>query len=591
MSHPSSQTPHHLARIVIIDDNPINVELLLAMLEDAGYKNLLGLTDPREIDALLERERPDLVLLDLRMPYLDGHQVMALMRERLGRSSPPIIVLTAENSVAARYRALEQGAGDFLTKPFDQTEVMQRIHNQLDAHLRSESHRHRATELEALVDERTAELRALSLRDPLTGLPNRRALRNELEPRLRDQRPVAIYFLMLDEIDELARTHGYAICESLSREVGDMLSQSALMRNGLVSAWGDREFVLMLEHDDDATRFERNASRLLRLLEGQLIVEGIRVDLNARIGSAHCTDSTDAAQLVQLAAAALPSASEATRFNRYRPELSAKLARRRQLRMALRDAVTADELELVYQPKIDLRSGRLVGAEGLLRWVSRDHGPISPAEFIPLAEASGDIIDIGQWVLDTGLGQLARWQADNVVDGTFSLALNVSGRQLMHADFTVQALEAHRRHDIKVGTVELEVTETGLMEDIALAVRQLESLANLGIRCAIDDFGTGYSSLSYLKSLPVSTLKIDRSFVAGINEDPTDLKLAETVIAIAHSLGCAVVAEGIENAAQARTLANLGCETGQGYHYSRPLATADFERFCKAVPACGSIPG
>lgn len=572
---------HQLARIVVVDDNPTNVELLLAMLEDSGYKNLLGLTDSREVAPLLERERPDLVLLDLRMPHLDGHEVLALLRHRLGQTTPPVIVLTAENSVAARHRALEQGASDFLTKPFDQTEVMQRIHNQLEAHFRSEAHRHRASELEALVAERTAELRALSLRDPLTGLPNRRALRAEIERKLGEDRPVAVYFIMLDEFDELARTQGHAICEALSREVGDMLAQSALMRNGLVSAWGDREFVLMLEHEDDAATFERNAARLLRLLGGQLIVEAIRVDLSVRIGAAHRSDTLDTAHLVQLAAAALPSAGQGEAFSRYRPEVGERLARRRLLRLALRDATAAGELELAYQPKIDLASGRLTGAEGLLRWTSPEHGPVSPAEFIPLAEASGDILAIGEWVIETGLAQLARWQAEGVVDASFSLALNVSGRQLMQAGFAARTLEAHRRHDIRAGSVELEVTESGLMEDIGLAVTQLKSLFDVGIPSAIDDFGTGYSSLSYLKLLPVSVLKIDRSFVAGINDDPTDRKLAETVVAIAHSLGCSVVAEGIENAEQARTLTAIGCETGQGYHFSRPLDAGAFARFAR----------
>lgn len=570
---------HADARILIVDDNPVNIELLRDMLEDSGYDNVHGLTDPRDVEAAISQLMPDLLLLDLRMPWLDGHQLMDSLRQRFGNELAPIIVLTAENSPSARHRSLEQGAVDFLTKPFDQTEVLQRIRNQLEMRMRSEAHRGRADELERLVAERTAELKALSLRDPLTGLPNRRALRVELEQRLADQRDLAVYFVLIEEFDELARAHGHELCESVSCAVADLLSSSALMRHGVVGAWGDREFVLLLEHDDSVPDFTQRAERLLRLLGGQLDVDGIRVDLTVRIGAAHRNDATDGSTLVQLAAAALLMSRNAVRFSRHEPRITERIQRQRRLRLALREAVRLGQFELVYQPKLNLTDGAVVGAEALLRWTHPEFGPVSPAEFVPLAEDSGEIIAIGDWVLDHGMAQLAAWRAAGQVSEQFSLALNVSGMQLMQDGFAEKTLALHKHHGLPPTAVEIEVTESGLMEDIQRAIKQLETLSESGIPSAIDDFGTGYSSLSYLKSLPVSVLKIDRSFVAGINTDRTDRKLAETVVAIAHTLECVVVAEGVETQEHVETLAQIGCDIGQGYFFSRPLSVPQFEAF------------
>ncbi len=574
---------HAKARILIVDDNPVNVSLLQDMLEDAGYDLVSGETDPRKVQATLEAVQTDLILLDLRMPHIDGHELMDRLRTRFATRLPPIIVLTAENSAAARYRALEQGAADFLTKPFDQTEVLQRIHNQLDAHLRSEAHRGRANDLEVLVAERTAELRALSLRDPLTGLPNRRALRSDIERRMATDQQFAVYFVLLEEFDELARAYGYELCESVSKAVADLLAQSALLKSGMVCAWGDREFVLTLEHEDSPSEFAQRAQRLLRLLGGRLDVDGIRVDLSARIGAVHRHDCADRADLVQRATSALLITSAGSRFARYEAQISQRLLRQRQIRLALREAVRDAQLELVYQPKMSFSSGRPVGAEALLRWTHPEFGVVSPVEFVPLAESCGEILEIGAWVLDRGMAQLAEWRTAGLVDEQFSLALNVSGLQLMQDDFAERTLAIHRQYQLPAGAIEVEVTESGLMEDVTQAIRQLETLSAAGIPSAIDDFGTGYSSLSYLKSLPVSVLKIDRSFVSGINTDVTDRRLAETVVAIAHAMGCQVVAEGVETVDHAATLKAIGCDVGQGYYYSRPLSVKQFSSFVRQL--------
>jgi EAL domain-containing protein (putative c-di-GMP-specific phosphodiesterase class I) len=245
---------------------------------------------------------------------------------------------------------------------------------------------------------------------------------------------------------------------------------------------------------------------------------------------------------------------------------------------------------LVYQPKVDLRSGRVVGAEALLRWVHPELGFVSPAEFIPLAEASGEILRLGDWVLDRTIRQLESWFASDSLPRDFSLAVNVATLQLMQPDFAERLLARLQRSALPPGAVEVEVTESGLMQDVELARRQLQALASEGIRIAIDDFGTGYSSLAYLKTLPVSVLKIDRAFVNDIDNNLQDLRLAETVVQMARNFGFTTVAEGVERAEHTGRLLEIGCQLAQGYWYSPPLraeALVEFHRRNEAAAGEG----
>ncbi len=561
------------ARILVVDDTPANVELLLDILDDAGYRNTLGLTDPREVAPEIKRCPPDLVLLDIRMPHLSGFDVLRQIRWQLGVMAPPVVVLTAQTDRETRSESLELGAIDFLNKPFDQGEVQQRIHNILVAHCQSRDLRGQTELLQTLVDRQTAELRSIALTDSATGLPNRRAVLAKVDGLLAIARQVAVFFIVADEVEDIARLQGYPAAERLLQSLGELAGGSPVAQGGIVGCWGSSELVLVQPGDDTAA-LEKTAQRLLRLLEGDHRVDDLLLATPIRIGIAHSSDGiTGSEDLLRKAAAAIP-ARFAGVVGRYGPGLDEALVRRRQLRQALKQAVPGGELALVFQPKIDLASRRLIGAEALLRWHSASVGAVRPDLFIPLAEETGDILAIGGWVLDEGIRHLRGWHDAGRLADDFALALNVSSRQLQHDGFVEGVLRRVAESGLPPARIKIEVTESGFIHDLKEAQARLGALRAAGVGVSIDDFGTGYSSLSYLKRLPLDQLKIDQGFVRDVLTDPNDAAIACTVIGLGRSLGLDVVAEGVETAAQRKFLLRNGCQRFQGYLFGRPAPAA-----------------
>lgn len=277
----------------------------------------------------------------------------------------------------------------------------------------------------------------------------------------------------------------------------------------------------------------------------------------------------DRDQLIRMAALALPSQTGC--WQGYDDQLEQRLQRKIGLRNALRSALEQNELHLMYQPKVDIRRKRITGAEALLRWDSPDYGRISPAEFIPLAEAGGDIVPVGAWVIEGAVAALVRWRRLEQVDDDFSVAVNVASLQLAQPNFARWLMDRVSAAGLPPRCLEIEVTESGLMQDMELALRQLEALHRAGFRVAIDDFGTGYSSLAYLRKLPISVLKIDRAFTRELETNIQDQKLTETVIAMAGHFGFSTVAEGVEHEAQFTRLQAMGCDQVQGFMFAPPL--------------------
>ncbi|WP_458525371.1 EAL domain-containing response regulator [Onishia taeanensis] len=560
-------------RLLVVDDNPTNVELLLDLLDDHGFAHVSSTGDGANVVAMCEADGPDLILLDIRMPGLDGYGVMAALRERFGAQAPPVIVLTAQHDNETRHRALSLGVRDFLTKPFHHDEVLQRIRSVLEVQHRFQVRDQQAEALEHLVAQRTQALEHQSRTNATTGLPNRTGLTRVLEARAPLREPTGILFIALDGLDDIMRLHGYGTIESLLRHLGQQLAATVPPRH-VVGPWDGNEWLVISPSPKGASALVELAKRLCRLLHQDHRVGDLLLPLRARVGICQAT-AFDPERLVHQAALALPH-GHMPPVQYYSEALEQEQRHRLQLQQALRGAAARGELALVFQPKIDLASGRVVGAEALLRWHHPDLGPVSPSDFIPLAEASGDILAIGDWVIDAAIAQLSAWRQAPWCHEAFHLAINVAARQLPRQDFAERLLERLRRCDLPGASLSLEVTESGLMENVTLARGQLAILARAGLRIAIDDFGTGYSSLAYLKTLPVSTLKIDRAFVSPLPDSEEDRNLAATVIAMAHGFGCDVVAEGIETPAQAAMLRELGCEGAQGYYYSRPLTAEAF---------------
>ncbi|XGA79366.1 EAL domain-containing protein [Halomonas sp. CH40] len=572
--------------LLIVDDNPANVEMMLDLLEDQGFTQVAGLSDSREVLGYCQQKLPDLLLLDIRMPHLDGYAVMELLHEHFAQHTPPVIVLTAQIDDATRQRALEMGARDFLTKPFKHDEVLQRIRTTLNIEQRFKVRDQQADTLERMVARRTRELDHQSRTDPVTQLPNRRGLNQILRKAALAANGVGVLFIAIDGLDDIVRLHGYRVAEKLLSHLGKVLN-GYLDERYTLGLWGGNELLVISSapHPEELTA---TAEKLLDSLSVDQQLDKLLLNVHARVGISWAESTFDPERLVHMAAISLPQ-NYALAIQHYTAELEEQQRHRLNVQQALRGACERGEMLLVYQPKIGLKNQNVIGAEALLRWHHPELGNLSPGLFIPLAEASGDILAIGDWVIEEAIQQISAWHRDTPqhakatsgwLNADFHIAINVAARQLGRRDFAFRLLQRLEAHNVPTRLISIEVTESGLMSDMNNARHQLAQLIQAGVKVAIDDFGTGHSSLAYLKTLPISTLKIDRAFVMDLEQSPTDRHFSHTITQLAQGVGCDVVAEGIETAGQAHYLSAIGCEVGQGYYYSRPLPAVEFARWC-----------
>ncbi len=424
--------------------------------------------------------------------------------------------------------------------------------------------------------ERTrAELAHLAQHDPLTDLPNRLLFQDRLEHALerarREQGMLAVLFLDLDRFKDINDSLGHAAGDRLLQEVAGRL-RGAVRREDTVARMGGDEFIILMEglrHEEDA---EHLARKLLAALATPMRIDGGAYYVTTSIGiSLYPRDGTDGETLVRNADAAMYRAKARGRnaYDFYTEALTQRAMERVQLETELRQALARGQLSVHYQPLVELASGRLVGAEALLRWRHPELGEVSPERFIPIAEETGLICEIGAWVLREACRQAKAWLDAGLPIGT--VAVNVAGPQIQRSDFVATVRQTLAETGLAPEHLELEVTEGFVMGQAESAIGVLEGLSRLGVRLAIDDFGTGYSSLAYLKRLPFDKLKVDKSFVRGLPEDEEDAAIAAAVIALGRALGLTVLAEGVETAAQADYLRYLGCHQAQGWYYGRPV--------------------
>ncbi|WGI24557.1 EAL domain-containing protein [Halomonas alkaliantarctica] len=579
-----SLTEKHL---LIVDDSTINIELMFDLLDEYGFENIHGINDPREVLPHCQRQLPDLLLLDIRMPHLDGYAVIEQLSTYFAEQMPPIIVLTAQIDDATRQRALAMGVRDFITKPFKQDEVLQRIRNTLNIEHRYQVREKQVDTLELMVAKRTQELDRQSRTDPITQLPNRRGLSQALHAAALQASGTGLLFIAIDKLDDVVRLHGYRVADQLLRFISQRLRQQ-LDAECLLGLWGGSE-LLVITPTATPDKLLHLAEQLLVCFENDQALGELLLPLSARIGISAESGYFETERLVHMAALALPPL-ESLKVQYYTPALETKQRHRLHIQQAIRGATERGEMSLAFQPKLSLADHKILGAEALLRWQHPEFGFISPGEFIPLAEASGDILCIGDWVLDETMRYISTWRAQGLLNDDFHIAVNVAARQLTRKDFAQQLLARLEQRQIPQRFLALEVTESGLMSDMNHARQQLAQLADMDIAVAIDDFGTGQSSLAYIKTLPFSTLKIDRAFVMDLETSAIDRQLAQTITQLAHSVGCDVVAEGIENSAQAAYLSSIGCEAAQGYFYARPLPAEAFVSWCSEWKPLFSTP-
>jgi diguanylate cyclase (GGDEF)-like protein len=546
------------ARILVVDDHPNNVQILVTVLEQAGYRAIDSTTDPRQGWEMYRRTRHDLVLLDLHMPVLDGFTLLERMKALAPDDYPPVLAVTA--ALEAKVRALAAGARDFIGKPYDFEELLQRVHHLLEVRLLLQRTRERSLHQAS--------------HDDATGLPNRAAFTRQLEQDLGHGAGVGPLLLAgVEGLSRISDVLGYQVGDAVLCELARRL-QAMAPAGSRLGRMGDHEFALLLPpgHAGTATAADvRAACRRPVTLEDSDAV------FDASVGIAiHPHDGCDANSLLLHAGAALQHARRqgGKQVCCYTDAIASDAQQALAMEAALRRACELGEFELHYQPKVDLRTGCVAGAEALLRWQRPGHGLVPPSEFVPLLEQNGLIVPVGAWIIDEACRVAAQWS--QLAPG-LNIAVNVASRQFADHGFEQTVQQAMARHGILPGMLGLEVTESALMDDTARTAGVLAALRQVGVHVAIDDFGTGHSSLAYLKHFPVDTLKIDKSFIDGIASDPGDAALVDSIVGMARSLGLQLVAEGVENASQLACLARRRCDQIQGYYFSRPLPAAQFE--------------
>ncbi|SDH45744.1 EAL domain-containing protein [Roseospirillum parvum] len=430
------------------------------------------------------------------------------------------------------------------------------------------------------VEER---LRYLATRDPLTGLPNRSLFADHLDRALARagalERRLAVLLIDLDQFKTINDTMGHLMGDRVLQVVGRRLE--AFLRPGDFAARhsGD-EFTVILDPVDDQDQANQMAARLLERLAEPMTIDGREIFTTGSLGVIVYPDGgEDGTTLMRHVDTAVNHAKLGGRntVQAYTGVLSEGLARRLELENGLRRAIERDELHLLYQPKMDLTRGRVVGAEALLRWTSPHHGAVSPAEFVPIAEACGLIGTIGDWVIRRACADIQT--LEKAGSELVPIAVNLSPRQFRRQDLPGEIAAILETYGVRSDQLELELTESMLVEDAETAVAALSALKQLGLRLSIDDFGTGYSSLSYLKRFPIDYLKIDQSFVRDIPANSDDMAITKAIIAMGTSLGLKLIAEGVESEDQVRFLVGNGVLLGQGFHYARPLDRDTFAAF------------
>lgn len=437
------------------------------------------------------------------------------------------------------------------------------------------------------IKKREAQTRYLAYFDTLTGLPNRVNLTAQLERKLatarRHRRSLSVLVLDLDNFKQVNETLGHAIGDQLLARVAARLAQCVRPEDDVVqlslesadqslARMGGDEFALVLCDVSTIAESESVAQRVLDAVRSPIVLDGHEVVISASAGIAiYPTDGEDLMDLLSHADSAMYAAKAAggDRLAFFNAPLHSAAESRFSHEMALRRAIERGQLTLLYQPKMEIATGRIVGFEALVRWNHPEFGPVSPLHFIPIAERTGIILAIGEWVLRTALAQISAWRQSGIDD--VSVAVNLSARQFSAPDLPERIAQLLQEFDVAASALEIEITESAIMDNIDVALQTTRDLRALGCRVAIDDFGTGYSSLAYIKQLSVDHLKIDRAFITGLAHDTEDSAIVQSIVDMANTLGIGVIAEGVESPEQLHELASRGCHVVQGYLLSRPI--------------------
>jgi diguanylate cyclase (GGDEF)-like protein/PAS domain S-box-containing protein len=701
--------------ILIVDDEPQNRKLLETLLHPEGYITLTA-TNGDEALAAVRLHLPDLILLDVMMPGMDGYQVARILKTDTATLHIPIIMVTAQTDPAALIDGLNAGAEEFLTQPVNRPELWLRVRNLLrlkelrdlvehqnqfleeeviartvklqrfrtamdatgdgiflvdgsasafievnatatkmlgysrheflglgsipleattqielerlrDAilggpssgastqarirrkdgwHLPVEIQRHTQMSgkdtitvgvIRDVTEREEAHLRLYQMahHDPLTGLPNRTLFYETLGKTLAQAKKknwgVVVLYIDLDHFKTVNDTHGHAMGDVLLTQVGNRLLESVRLRDTVGRLGGD-EFAVILILEDRRKESAIVADKIREALAVPFTLGSYDVAVTASIGiTSFPEDASEPELLIKYADTAMYQAKQKGRdtYCRFTPQMNVELLKQLSLEAALRKAIELEQFVVYYQPKVDMQTGRITGLEALLRWERPGHGLVPPLYFISVLEDSGLVVQAGNWVISTVCQQIKEWSQSPI--GPRRVSVNVSGRQFVHHDLDADVGRALRESGIDPALLELELTESSLMQNTEATISSLMALKSRGIQLSIDDFGTGYSSLAYLQRFPIDKVKIDIAFVRNITGEFGQSTIAQTIIHMAHSLDLKTIAEGVETAEQQQYLRYHGCDEMQGYFFSRPLPLKEVEELMMKEPVAEPLPG
>ena len=564
-----------MRKILIIEDEElirVNIKELLEVEDFEVWEAENGAVGIN----LAQEQQPDLILCDVMMPIVNGYEVLEQLRLHPRTATIPFIFMTALSDRANTRKGMELGADDYISKPCTATELLKAITVQLEKHLLVKQH------YESQVQKVQEELHKLIYIDPITNLPNRLAIREKFEETkqaVNDEKRqlIGVIAINIDRFRRINEAWGYEASNCLLKAVGERLSDQ-LGSKAKIAYLNEEKFILILEPMADENQVLNLANNLLKNLSLPFFISDKEIAISFSMGIAfYPRDGDEIDQLLHRSQVAVHYSQQkgGNSYEYYQEIWHTKDDEQIALENDLRRALEQNEFQLYYQPKVNLKTGKVMGAEALIRWIHSKRGFISPAVFIPLAEEIGLIEPIGEWVLKTACRQTKIWHRLGLEE--IQIAVNLSGRQFNLPDIRQKVLEILLSEGLPPSCLELELTESFLVEHEDSSIQKLNRLKALGLQVAIDDFGTGYSSLSYLQQFPFDVLKLDRCFIQNIDQNPKNQIIVEAVIKMAHQLNLQVVAEGIETTAELNILRQYQCDIIQGYLFSRPLPSQEFQ--------------
>jgi diguanylate cyclase (GGDEF)-like protein len=597
--------------ILIIDDMADNLRVLSSILTREGYNVRKALNWQMALTAT-QTVLPDLILLDIMMPEVDGYEICQTFKAGELTADIPVIFISALDDVFDKVKAFRVGGVDYITKPFEFQEVLVRVQNQLALRSARLEILKLNVELEYRVQERTSELETtlqelreeinyrqklqsqlldIALHDSLTGLPNRALFIRRLENALNRAKQessyqFAVLFLDCDRFKVINDSLGHLVGDELLIAIAHRLQACLITIDSLARLGGD-EFGILLENITDINIAIKVAERILQQLSLAFNLSRYEVFMNASIGISWGNKDYERPEyLLRDADTAMyrAKAQGRAKYHVFNPAMHQEAIQLLELENDLRRAVERQEFLVYYQPIVSLTTGRISGFEALVRWQHPIRGLVSPTEFIPIAEETGLINAINTWVLQSACHQLSIWQHHPVTPEPLTMSVNLSARLFLQPNFIEQIDRIISENQINPEYLELEITESVIMENTQAIKIIFKELKQRRIKLIMDDFGTGYSSLSYLHSFPLNALKIDKSFVKRMQENTENMGLVPAMIGIANSMGMSAIAEGVETQEQLVQLRSLNCNFAQGFLFSQPIEEQLVLNFIAAAP-------